>query len=193
MKRYSWMGFALAALWGATGQVWASEPASVYMRCTMSAEQYAKAMAAPPGSATAYGDWQKWFDGVEMYGPGKVDAESLRDSGAQSLEELVRSWTGMGGLSGYDQKTGRWQFVLPQFTENYGEMIQLLAPLRSVAPYCESSSDSFLLVYSYVWGNGDNAYLTLSQQHSAFAASPTPAQREEADAALRSLMDSYAD
>lgn len=143
-----------------------------------------------PGSAHAYSDWQQWFDGVDMSGSGKVDAESLRDSGAQSLEELVQAW---GGLSRYDQATGSWQYVLPQFSENYGEMIKLLAPLRSVAPYCDANSDSFLLVYSYIWGNGDNAYLTLDKQRSRFAAAPTPAQRKEADAALETLMDSGAD
>ena len=31
------------------------------------------------------------------------------------------------------------------------------APLRSVAPYCQPGSDSFLLIYSYIWGDGDNA------------------------------------
>ncbi|MGF6205905.1 hypothetical protein ABH906_001911 [Pseudomonas frederiksbergensis] len=190
IKRHSWMGPALAALLSVTGQAWASEPSSVYLRCTMDPAQYAKAMAAPPGSAHAYSDWQQWFDGVDMSGSGKVDAESLRDSGAQSLEELVQAW---GGLSRYDQATGSWQYVLPQFSENYGEMIQLLAPLRSVAPYCDANSDSFLLVYSYIWGNGDNAYLPLDKQRSRFAAAPTPAQRKEADAALETLMDSGAD
>ncbi|WP_244997586.1 hypothetical protein [Pseudomonas viridiflava] len=192
IKRHSGIVVALAALWSATAQVWASEPSSVYMRCTISPAQYAKAMAAPPGSALAYSDWQNWFDGRKMYGSGKVDVQSLRDSGAQSLEELVKSWVGAGGLSHYDKKTGRWQFALLLFTENYGEMIQLLAQLRSVAPYCEAESDSFLIIYSYVWGNGDNAYITLNNQRSEFAAEPTSVQREESDAALKTLMDSYA-
>lgn len=160
----------------------------MYLRCTISPDQYAKAMAAPPGAALTYHDWQKWFDGKGMYGPGTVDAESLRDSGATSMADLVQAWVGAGALSRYDPTSGRWQFALLQFTDNYGEMIQLLAPLRGIAPYCTAEADSFLLIYSYVWGNGDNAYLTLTKKRSRFAAAPTPAQRVEADAALEALL-----
>ena len=166
-----------------------SAPSSVYLRCSMTPEQYAQAMAAPPRPAISYSDWQKWFDSKDMYGSARVDAEWLQDSGARSLQEVVQMWTGTGGSSQYDPQTGRWQFALLEFTDNYGEMIQLLAPLRSVAPYCQPGSDSFLLIYSYIWGDGDNAYLTLNKQHSRFAVKPTKAQRAEADAALKVLMD----
>ncbi|MGR4040872.1 hypothetical protein FW796_15725 [Pseudomonas sp. 910_21] len=189
MQFRSWTGLALAVLLAATGQVQASEPSSVYLRCSMTPEHYAQAMAAPPRPAIAYNDWQKWFDSKDMYGSARVDAESLEDSGAKSLQEVAQMWAGAGGTSHYDPQTGRWQFVLLQFTENYGEMIQLLAPLRSVAPYCQPGSDSFLLIYSYIWGDGDNAYLTLNKQRSRFAVKPTKAQRAEADAALKVLMD----
>ncbi|ROL81348.1 hypothetical protein BLX41_05760 [Pseudomonas protegens] len=189
MQFRSWTGLALAALLAATGQAQASEPSSVYLRCSMTPEQYAKAMAAPPRPALSYNDWQKWFDSKDMYGSARVDAQSLEDSGAKSLQEVAQMWAGAGGTSHYDPQTGRWQFALLQFTENYGEMIQLLAPLRSVAPYCQPGSDSFLLIYSYIWGDGDNAYLTLNKQRSRFAVKPTKAQRAEADAALKVLMD----
>lgn len=193
MMKQTWKGLALTALMALTSQAWASEPSSVYLRCTMTPQQYAKAMAAPPGSARAYNDWQTWFDGQGMYGPGKVQPEWLLDSDAQSLGDLLQAWDGAGGLSHYDPATGRWQFALLEFTENYGEMIQLLAPLRSVAPYCKADSDSFLFIYSYIWDDGDNAYLTLNQKQSRFAEKPTPAQREEADAALKLLMDKAAE
>ena len=189
MQFRSWTGLALAVLLAATGQVQASEPSSVYLRCSMTPEHYAQAMAAPPRPAIAYNDWQKWFDSKDMYGSARVDAESLEDSGAKSLQEVAQMRAGVGGTSHYDPQTGRWQFALLQFTENYGEMIQLLAPLRSVAPYCQPGSDSFLLIYSYIWGDGDNAYLTLNKQRSRFAVKPTKAQRAEADAALKVLMD----
>lgn len=189
MQLRSWTGLALAALLAATGQAQASEPSSVYLRCSMTPEQYAQAMAAPPRPAISYNDWQKWFDSKDMYGSARVDAEWLQDSGARSLQEVVQMWTGTGGSSQYDPQTGRWQFALLEFTDNYGEMIQLLAPLRSVAPYCQPGSDSFLLIYSYIWGDGDNAYLTLNKQRSQFAVKPTQAQRVEADAALKVLMD----
>ncbi|WP_416759087.1 hypothetical protein ACMGGD_11705 [Pseudomonas sp. BNK-6] len=189
MQLRSWTGLALAALLAATWQAQASEPSSVYLRCSMSPEQYAKAMAAAPRPAISYSDWQKWFDSKDMYGSARVDAEWLQDSGARSLQEVVQMWAGTGGSSQYDPQTGRWQFALLEFTDNYGEMIQLLAPLRSVAPYCQPGSDSFLLIYSYIWGDGDNAYLTLNKQRSQFAGKPTKAQRAEADAALKVLMD----
>lgn len=191
MTLRTWIGLALLAV---SGPLWASEPSSVYLRCTMTAEQYAKAMAAPPGSALAYSDWQAWFDSQGPSGLGPVELEWLRDySAAPSLQALVQLWLGAGGTSRYDPQTGSWQFALLEFTDNYGEMIQLLAPLRGVASYCQPQSGSFLFIYSYFWGNGDNAYLTLDNQRSQFAPGPTPAQRSEADAALKVLMESSAD
>lgn len=189
MRQHLWKGPAWGALLSASAQLWASEPSSLYMRCNMSAAQYATAMAAPPGAPSAYDDWQTWFDGRGMYGPGKVAKEWLRDSDAISLGGLLEGWKGWGALSHYDEDTGRWQFALLQFTDNYGEMIQLLAPLRSVASYCKADGDSFLLVYPYIWGGGDNAYMTLTHQRSQFAKAPTKAQREEADTVLKALTD----
>ncbi|MGE8412054.1 MAG: hypothetical protein ACN6QY_06775 [Pseudomonas sp.] len=193
MQFRSWTGLALAALLAGGGQAQASEPSSVYLRCTMTPEQYVNAMAAAPRPAISYSDWQKWFDSQDMYGSARVDAEWLKDSGARSLQEVVQIWAGPGSASHYDPRTGRWQFALLEFTDNYGEMIQLLAPLRSVAPYCQPGSDSFLLIYSYIWKGGDNAYLTLNKQRSQFAGKPTKAQRAEADAALEMLMRSGLD
>ncbi|WP_235777280.1 hypothetical protein [Pseudomonas piscis] len=193
MRWCSWKGLVLAVLMAAGGQVRANEPSSVYLRCNMTPEDYAKAMAATPRPALAYGDWQQWFNSKQMYGPGLVDAESLRDSGARSLQETVEIWMGPGAYSRYDPKAGRWQLALLEFTDNYGEMIQLLAPLRGVAAFCLPDSDSFLFIYSYIWGDGDNAYLALDQGRSRFATGPTPAQRAEADAALEGLMEAGAD
>ncbi|QIH05692.1 MULTISPECIES: hypothetical protein [unclassified Pseudomonas] len=193
MQFRSWTGLALAALLMVTGQAQASEPSSVYLRCTMTPEQYANAMAAAPRPAISYGDWQKWFDSKDMYGSARVDAQWLQDSGARSLQEVVQIWAGQGSASHYDPRTGRWQFALLEFTDNYGEMIQLLAPLRGVAAFCQPDSDSFLFIYSYIWGDGDNAYLALDQGRSRFAGGPTAAQRAEADAALEGLMASGAD
>lgn len=183
------LALLLTGLIGA-GHTQASEPASVYLRCTMSPEQYAAAMAAPLGQARDFDDWQNWFDGADLYGSGKVDADSLRDADTANLEQLTGAWVGRHDLSSYDKKTGRWQFALLQFTENYGEMIQLLAPLRAVAPYCAPDSDSFLLIWGPVWGNGVNAYLPLNHKRSRFEAKPTPAQLKEADAVLDTLMSS---
>lgn len=185
VNRHVRAGMLVAGLWAAVGQVQASEPSSLYFRCNMTAAQYAEVKAAPPGGAPAFDDWQQWFDSHGMYGPGKVRSEDLRPLVARNLRELV-GVSGWGTYSEYDEKAGAWRFALLQFSDNYGEMISLLAPLRSVAPYCAADSDSFMLVYSYIWGNGDDAYLTLNGR-SQFAKAPTPAQRQEADAVLAEL------
>lgn len=189
MNSALWTGLALLAQLGVAAQVCATEQSSLYVRCTMTSAHYAAAMAAPPGSALGYHDWQQWFHSRGIQVPVTLDKAWLRDSTAPTLQALLQVWSGQGTMSRYDEKTGRWQFALFEFTDNYGEMIQLLAPLRSMARYCEADSDSFLVIYSYLWGNGDNAYLTLDHQRSQFAKAPTQVQRAEADAALQGLMD----
>ncbi|MGF6594121.1 hypothetical protein [Pseudomonas sp. 2835] len=186
MNRFACAEMVMAGMWAAMGQVQASEPSSLYFRCSMTKAQYATVMAARPGEAAAFTDWQQWFDSKEMYGGGKVDTDDLRPMPAETLSQIAGGGR-YGSLSEYDEKAGVWRFALLQFSENYGAMISMLAPLRSVAPYCAADSDSFMLVYSYIWGDGDNAYLTLNGR-SQFAQAPTPAQRAEADAVLAELL-----
>ncbi|WP_255263415.1 hypothetical protein [Pseudomonas aegrilactucae] len=93
-----------------------------------------------------------------------------------------------GSLLQYDAAQGVWQFALLEFTDNYGEMLQLLAPLRRAAQYADPEADSFVLIYSYLWGDGDDAFITLDQQRSQFAEAPSAQQRAEADAVLGGLM-----
>ena len=89
-------------------------------------------------------------------------------------------------------RAGVWTFAVLEFTDNYGEMLQLLAPLRQVAHYADVDSDSFLLIYSYIWGNGIDACLSLGQGRSEFIDGPSEAQRAEAAAVLEQLWDSVA-
>lgn len=182
---------AFAGVVGSLPLAQASEPSSVYLRCTMGPEAYHAFLASRPVAARAHGDWQAWFDSRRLHGPGRVEAGHLRDSGATSVSELLKRWMPPGdrnAASSYDTRTKTWRFAMLLFTDNLGEMIQLLAPLRGVAPYCARNSGSFLFIYPYLWGGEPDAFLLLDQGKSRFAAGPTTAQRTEAERHLDGLL-----
>ncbi|KIU46526.1 MULTISPECIES: hypothetical protein [Pseudomonas] len=163
------------------------EASSLYFRCNITPAQYQAAVTSPAAGAGEFDDWQQWLDAAEVHGVRDLDQKAPEN--AVALGDLLQGWVDCmyGSLMQYDEASQVWQFALVEFTNNYGEMIQLLAPLRQMAKYAKPESDSFLLVYSYIWGDGDNAFLTLGQQRSQFASGPSPEQRAEADGVLEGL------
>ncbi|WP_327439540.1 hypothetical protein [Pseudomonas donghuensis] len=170
------------------------EASSLYIRCNLSPAAYQAVMSAPVANPRQFDDWQRWYDSKDAYGAGELSAHDLDRSTTCSLGDLIAGWVEFspGSRSHYDEQAGVWTFAVLEFTDNYGEMLQLLAPLRQVAHYADVDSDSFLLIYSYIWGNGIDACLSLGQGRSEFIDGPSEAQRAEADAALEQLWDSVA-
>ena len=164
------------------------EQSSLYFRCTLTPTQYQAAMAAPAARPREFDDWQQWLE--RSIGAGEFSEQDLDSGGRGALGEWLEVWTQdtPGSLLQYDAAQGVWQFALLEFTDNYGEMLQLLAPLRRAAQYADPEADSFVLIYSYLWGDGDDAFITLDQQRSQFAEAPSAQQRAEADAVLGGLM-----
>lgn len=162
------------------------EASSLYIRCNLNPAAYQAAMSAPVANPRQFDDWQCWYDSKDAYGPGELPAEDLDRTASCSLGDLIEGWVefSAGNSSHYDEQAGVWTFAVLEFTDNYGEMLQLLAPLRQLAHYAEVDSDSFLVILPYIWGGDINACLSLGQGRSVFIEGPSEAQRAEADAAL---------
>ena len=169
------------------------EASSLYLRCTLTPTQYQAAMAAPAAGAGEFDDWQQWLDSKEVYGSGVFSKADLEGGDGAPLGALLEAWSDSmhGGLFHYDEARGIFQFALMEFTDNYGEMLQLLAPLRKMAQYAQADADSFLLIYPYIWGGDIDAFMTLDQQRSTFAAVPSEQQRAEADAVFQGMLDNF--
>lgn len=171
-----------------------SEPSTLYARFTVTPEEHAAFLSAAPVSPTAFADWQDWFDTRRMYGDGRVKPEDLVGDGSPTVGAALQGWADgewNAMRSDYDEATGRLRIVILQLTENYGEMIAVLAPLRGAARHNDPGADDFVLVYPYLWEPAPhfNAYLTFGGGASRFVETPPAAHKAEADAYISALLE----
>lgn len=177
-----------------------SEPASLYARLTFDDGAYPAFLASTPTPPAAYDDWQAWLErqlpDAGRLPPGLVGAAPL----APSVRALFDAWQGdpwLGAPPIAVDAAGRCQIVLLQATENYHELIQLLAPLRGAAAWTRPDADDFILVADFLWDAqaSSMAGLCLGEGRSRFVDTIPDAWRQAAttswDAALAHLQSAY--
>ncbi|QWP75810.1 hypothetical protein J5226_19695 [Lysobacter sp. K5869] len=171
-----------------------SEPASLYARFTLSHEQYEAFMNSAPARPSAFADWQSWFDRREMSGGNRVPPEILADLDAVSVADVIKAWradawTGTPPIE-YDEIRRTLRIAMLQASENYHEMLRLLAPLRGAARFNEPGADDFVVILDFLWGDGDiNAYLRFGDGASRFDEACAPEHLDEARGYLREALD----
>jgi hypothetical protein len=108
-----------------------------------------------------------------MYDDEALAAEDVISYEAKSNKEIVDFWinqTETISFSDYDEKNEIWHFGMLLFSENYMEMVPMLAFLRSVETFKENDDSDFILIYNYLWGDdkGVSAYLKFTNQQTVF-------------------------
>lgn len=171
-----------------------SEPASLYARFTLSHEQYEAFMNSAPVRPGGFADWQSWFDRRDMAGGNRVPAEILGDFDAVSVAEVIKAWredawTGTPPVE-YDEIRRTLRIAMLQASENYHEMLRLLAPLRGAARYNDPGADDFVVILDFLWDEREiNAYLRFGDGASRFDPTCAPEHLDEARAYLREALD----
>lgn len=170
-----------------------SEPASLYARFTLSHEQYESFMNSAPARPTSFGDWQSWFDRHAMAGAGRVEPGMLADLDAATVADVIKAWredpwTGTPPVE-YDELRRTLRIAMLQASENYHEMLHLLTPLRGAAAFCDPNADDFIVIFDFLWGDGEvDACLSLGNGGSRFEDELPQAHREEAVSHLQSAL-----
>lgn len=171
-----------------------SEPASLYARFTLSHEQYEAFMNSTPARPASFDDWQAWFDTRPMAGDGKVTPEMLIELNAPSVADVIKvwrkdTWTGTPPIE-YDELRGTLRIAMLQASENYIEMLGLLAPLRGAAAFNDHAADDFVLIFDFIWGGGEiDAYVLLADGASRFGDECTSGHLREAQDYLQEAME----
>lgn len=95
-------------------------------------------------------NWTAWWDSRLMYDKSDLDripGYSKRNNRAV-LEELL-SDPSFSASEHYDEANQCWTFIALHFSENYIEILPMLAFLKQLAPYCVSG---VALIYDWMWG-----------------------------------------
>ena len=149
-----------------------SELSSLYARINIKAENYNKFLSDRPKQPRLDDNWTNWWSSRKMYGKRILEADDLYAYNDASNKEILDGWKNAshsGTLYEYDAATQTMKIGIVFFSENYGEMIPMLAFLLSLADYKEYNDDDFIIIYPYFWGDKVlNAFITFAGKDALF-------------------------
>lgn len=175
-----------------------SEPSSLYARVRLSAPALRAFVESRPARPAAYGDWRGWLDRASFHGTiSDADIAATEASAEPSvrayLDELCRPVINEPSRERYDPVTQTWTLAVLQYSENYGDYIDILTIIRAIAAHKDLPGEDVILIHPFLWGGEPEAYLRIVEGASHFAQQVPGEVIAEADACFRQLCDEYAD
>lgn len=135
-----------------------SEPSSLFARIHLSKENLASFLAAPPKAPVLNDNWINWWNSRRMYSPSPLGENDVFAYQATSNKQILDFWVedpGSGTIYEYDESTQVLDLGILMFSENFSEMIPMLAFILSLEDYKDDNKDDFAIVYPYFWGDTD--------------------------------------
>lgn len=174
-----------------------SEPSSLYARLTFDPDAFESFLRSAPARPAAFGDWQAWFDRHAMAGGNRVPESILADLDAERVSQVLDGWrqdarAGMPPVD-YDAATGVCRIAMLQASENFHEMLRLLAPLRGASAWNRPDADDFIVILDFLWGGGEtvSAYVSLRDGESRMPDDVPDAHRDEAIRCLEGVLAGF--
>lgn len=173
-----------------------SEPSSLYVRITLTEKNFEAFCQSQPVAPSFYQDWQGWLTTQKFYGAitdERIAALSVAPSPSlgEYLAQLVQDIYAGPAQSTYDPVAKRWTLAVAQLSENFFDFIEELTLLRSVAQYKDLPGEDFILIYPHFWGGDPQAYLVVTEGHSAFVHNAPKEALDEASQAMQRLYQEF--
>lgn len=138
-----------------------SEPNALFARVTIRPQAWAAFLAAPPAIPVIDDDWQAWWDSrerLQLVCEESPLVDYLHGYDDSTNQAVIDGWLSAPmaiAASTYDPQNGVWYFSINEFSENYGEILPMLALafLKAIAPFKEDNSDDFAVVYDFFYGD----------------------------------------
>jgi len=145
-----------------------SEPNSLYVKIEIKKERLQEFLDGKPKEVVLDDDWTAWWDLHDMVSkPPLTDIQPYRlDTNRTLIDEFLKD-TRMGAAQHYDDAPGTWYLIILMFSENYLEILPMLAWLKDLAQYQEKHQRGTALIYDFLWGDGSvMAQLDFSAQQA---------------------------
>ncbi|MDQ1167739.1 hypothetical protein [Flavobacterium sp. SORGH_AS_0622] len=140
-----------------------SELSSLFSKLKITKAQLENFLKSAPEKPTLNDNWQKWWDSREMYSKMDLTPEYLRYYNEKTNQEVLDGWMEYKqamAFSDYDEAKEEWQWGLLFFSENYVEMLPMLAFIVSMEKFVTESTENRAIVYPYFWGDSNvDAYI----------------------------------
>lgn len=151
------------------------EQSSVFARINISKEKLNQFLKEKPAVPNFEDGWLDWWDNAEMYDDNTLTQKDVFNYDEKTNEKVVNFWMKKSRtipFFDYDEKNGIWHFGMLLFSENYNEIIPMLAFLRSIESFREKNDADFIIVYDYFWSDGETydvmAFLKFQNSKSKF-------------------------
>ena len=171
---------------------------SLYISIQIPQDRLQQFFQATPSVAELTADWRTWWDSRAMYSkPALEQVPRYPFSSNRAVLDNLLGQRNSGSMEQYDAANGRWTFLALFFSENYTELLPLLALLKSLAPYLDAGATGSALVYDYYWGSAEvMAYLRFADQEALLTDCMqttviAPEVIQEADTALQDALDLF--
>ena len=147
-----------------------SEPRSLYLKIKTNKDNLHRFFQDKPLTPEIDENWTAWWDSRKMH------------SKSPLTKVPVYAWikTNRGLVDSYlsDPQTGtqergrdgeEWELAIALFSQNYTEILPMLAWLNSLAGYMEAGDEGVAIIYDYFWGSGSvMMHMEFTGQQAAF-------------------------
>lgn len=135
---------------------------TLYISIQIEKEKLHAFFAAEPIQAIIDENWRQWWDSRQMYH--KITLETIPSYSKRRIRDVlddVLKTNAYGATEHYDDEHQHWTFTALHFSENYQEILPMLALFKQLGTYTESG---FALIFDWMWG-GDTvmAYIDFKE------------------------------
>ncbi|TWV93982.1 hypothetical protein [Chitinophaga pinensis] len=147
-----------------------SELRSLYVSIKTKKENLERFFNASPQKPVVDQDWITWWDSREMYSKSALDEIPFFNSATNgAILASYKDNPQTAGTEIWDAAAGTWTFDILFLSENYLEIMPVLAWLKGMAPFLEEGDEGVAIIYDYFWGDKDvMAHLAFKDQQATF-------------------------
>jgi hypothetical protein len=181
-----------------------SELKSLYVRISTSKANLDRFFQDKPAAVAIDQNWLSWWDSRGMYSKSTLTEIPVYSS--ETNRAILASYLEDPQAASHeftDDEQGVWTFCSIFFTENYFEMLPMLALFKNMAAYLDAEDEGVVLVYDYFWGdetvmahmliNGKQALLKETSQIAEIEAAVIGAAKETLDKTFDIVGERYGD
>jgi hypothetical protein len=128
-----------------------SELSSLFVKLKINKENLERFLSAAVTTPVPDEDWTSWWDNREMYS--KSPLKEIPKERKATNGEVFGAYLNIAEtVSQEKREEGVYYFVSGFFSENYFEILPMLAVLKSAAQYMEPGDEGVAFIYDYFWG-----------------------------------------
>ncbi|GIQ61284.1 hypothetical protein Flavo103_44190 [Flavobacterium collinsii] len=133
-----------------------SEQSSLYCKVKITKPRLETFLNSASEKLVLDGNWLEWWENRTMYSKMTPTAKELYAYNDLTNYAIFKEWYEAEqtfAFSDYDETTQQWHLGILLFSENYLEMLPMLAFIKSMEAYVTESIDNFAIVYPFFWGD----------------------------------------